>query len=414
MSAGRRVVHVPRRFAQDVWGGTESVILNLCRQQAAAGLAPEIHTSLALSATKSEVWNEIPIRRYRYRYPYLGLSAAEKQAMDLKAGNLISLPLFWSLMRMRDVRVFHAHVIGRMGGEVLTAARLKKKPCVVTLHGNVFDVPDEERAGHGEAGKRHLEWGKAFGMLFRSRKLLQQADAVLCVGHSEYVAAQQALPHDRVHYLANGVNPQAFEGGDRDGLRTELGFAEEDFVFGCISRIDPQKGQLLLVEALAGLASACPRAKLLLAGPATDPAYGQELQSAIARSGLGERVRLLGSVAPESARHAGLLAALDAFVLPSRHEPFGIVVLEAWAAGKPVIVAKVGGLQRLVDGGEDGLFFESGDVDGLSLRMRQLMGDAALARRLAEAGRAKMLAEYTWKKVADDLEGIYRECGSGD
>ena len=124
---GKTIVHVPRRFAQDVWGGTESVILNLCRQQAAAGLTPEIHTSRALSEVKSEVWKQIPIRRYRYRYPYLGLSREEKHAMDLKAGNLISLPLFWSLMRLPDVRIFHAHVIGRMGGEVMTAARLRKR-----------------------------------------------------------------------------------------------------------------------------------------------------------------------------------------------------------------------------------------------------------------------------------------------
>ncbi|MFT4546305.1 MAG: glycosyltransferase involved in cell wall biosynthesis [Verrucomicrobiales bacterium] len=403
-----RVVHVPRRFAQDVWGGTESVILNLCRQQVAAGFLPEIHTSRALCDMGAEVWNEIPIRRYAYQYPFLGLSRKEKHAMDLKAGNLISLPLFWNLMRLPDVRVFHAHVIGRMGGEVMTAARLRKKPCLVTLHGNVFDVPEAERsAGHAEVGKKHLEWGKVFGMLFRSRKLLEEADAVLCVGYSEYVAAKKALPHERVHYLANGVNPEAFAGGDRAGLRAELGFAEDDFVFGCISRIDPQKGQHLLVEALGRLASEHPRAKLLLAGPVTDPGYGEELEAAVDRLGLAGRVRLLGSVEPESARHVGMLAALDAFVLPSRHEPFGIVVLEAWAAGKPVIVSEVGGLQRLVDGGEDGLFFESGDVDGLATQMAAVIG-GGVAEKLAAAGHAKMLREYTWKKVADDLEGIYR------
>jgi glycosyltransferase involved in cell wall biosynthesis len=406
---GSRVVHVPRRFAQDVWGGTESVILNLCRQQQSAGLDPEIHTSLALSETKSEQWNGIPIRRYPYHYPYLGLSTEERHAMDLKAGNLISLRLLSSMMRLRDVRVFHAHVIGRMGGEVMTAARLKRKPCVVTLHGNVFDVPDAERAAApGAVGEKHLEWGKVFGMLFRSRRLLEEVDEVLCVGHSEYVAAREALSHDRVHYLANGVNPEAFEHGDRNGIRRELGFAADDFVFACISRIDPQKGQRVLVEALAKLAASEPRAKLLLAGPATDPTYREDLEAAVDRLGLRESVRMLGAVEAESARHAGLLAASDAFVLPSRHEPFGIVVLEAWAADKPVIVAEVGGLRRLVAPGSDGLFFDSGDVGGLAERMAALIADPAMARSLAEAGRAKVLAEFTWKKVAGDLERIYR------
>lgn len=406
---GSRIVHVPRRFAQDVWGGTESVVLNLCRQQIAAGLAPEIHTSLALSSTGAEHWNGIPIRRYPYCYPYLGLSEGERRAMDLKAGNLISLRLFSGLLRLPEVRIFHAHVAGRMGGEVLTAARLRRKPCVVTLHGNVFDVPEAERqAGHGMAGEKHLEWGKVFGMLFRSRRLLEEADAVLCVGYSEYVAARQALSHGRIHYLANGVNPAAFEGGDREGVRRELGFGAGDFVFSCISRIDPQKGQHLLVEALAKLARTEPMAKLLLAGPATDPGYCEELEKTVLRLGLGEHVRILGPVDAESARHAGLLAASDAFVLPSRHEPFGIVVLEAWAAGRPVIVSDVGGLQRLVAAGSDGLVFESGDAEGLAGRMASMIADPAMAMALAEAGRRKVFATYTWEKVGDDLEQIYR------
>lgn len=407
---GSRVIHVPRRFAQDVWGGTESVILNLCRQQLKAALEPEIHTSLALSETRSERWNGIPIRRYAYTYPYFGLSRDERHAMDLKAGNLISLPLFGSLLRLPDVRLFHAHVIGRMGGEVLCAARLKRRPCVVTLHGNVFDVPDAERGdSYGPAGGRHFEWGKAFGMLFRSRRLLEEADAVLCVGYSEYVAARKALSHERVHYLANGVNPEAFEHGDRHRMRGELGIADDEFVFACISRIDPQKGQHLLVEALGKLASAGLRAKLLLAGRATDLEYRDRLRESIAHLGLQERVSWLDPVSPESARHADSLAASDAFVLPSRHEPFGIVVLEAWAAGKPVIVSNVGGLQRLVDGGKDGLVFDSGDGEGLAAQMVTLLQDSAMAESLAAAGRSKMLAKYTWDRVAEDLERIYRK-----
>jgi hypothetical protein len=72
-----RILHVPRRFALDEWGGTESVIYNLCKQQQALGQHPEIHTSRALAPIPREVWRDIPIRRYRYCYPFLGLSEAE-------------------------------------------------------------------------------------------------------------------------------------------------------------------------------------------------------------------------------------------------------------------------------------------------------------------------------------------------
>ena len=77
-----------------------------------------------------------------------------------------------------------------------------------------------------------------------------------------------------------------------------------------------------------------------------------------------------------------------------------------------MIVSEVGGLQRLVDGGTDGLFFESGDADGLAAQMRSVMG-ADVARELAAAGREKMLASYTWKKVSSDLEAIYAGAGAG-
>ena len=140
----QRILHVPRRFSQEEWGGTESVILNFCRQQQAMGLVPEIHTSQALCKVRRETWRDIPIFRYRYCYPFLGLTPEDRAALDKKGGNLLSTELFWKLLFRPDVRIYHAHVLKRMGGAVYRAARLRRKPFVVSLHGNVFDVPKDE------------------------------------------------------------------------------------------------------------------------------------------------------------------------------------------------------------------------------------------------------------------------------
>jgi len=410
MNKPDRILHVPRRFATDEWGGTESVVFHLCEEQRQAGLRPEIHTSRALCATPSEIWRDIPIRRYRYSYPFLGLSKADIHTLDKKGGNLLSLDLFAHLLAAKDVRVYHAHVLKRMGGAVFTAAKLQKKPFVATLHGNIFDVPADEAASIVQAQQGHFEWGKPFGALFRSRALLDEADAVLCVGHSEYEKAKQHLKHDRVHYLSNGVTPESFKDGDRLAGRTELGWPEDAFAFGCLSRIDPQKNQLLLVESFAALVTSNPSCpyRLLLGGPRTDDGYYQRIVDLIASHGLQKQVNLIPAVVAESKQHRDLLAALDCFVLPSRHEPFGIVVLEAWASGLPVIVSDVGGLQRLVDHERDGLRFASNDAAALTTSMNRLATEPGLAPALASSGHAKTLADYTWKAVSARLEDVYQ------
>lgn len=405
-----RILHIPRRFAIDEWGGTESVIFNLCKQQQSLGFQPEIHTSRALAPLAKEVWRDIPIRRYRYCYPFFGLSPQDIHALDKKGGNLLSLDLFFHLLTAPNVRLYHAHVLKRMGGAVLTAARLRKKPFVATLHGNIFDVPAAEAASVVEAQQGHFEWGKPFGAIFRSRHLLEDADAVLCVGHSEYEKAKAKLHHDRVYHLPNGVTPEAFANGDRAAGRQLLGWPEDAIAFGCLSRIDPQKNQLLLVESFAALVAAHPGKplRLLLGGPVTTPAYHQEILTLIESHQLGGLVTLHPAVIAESALHRDLLSALDCFVLPSRHEPFGIVVLEAWASGLPVIASHVGGLQKLVDHERDGLHFPSGDAAALTAALARIATEPDFRRSLASAGYEKMTAHYTWQAVNARLEEIYQ------
>ncbi|MEM6910613.1 MAG: glycosyltransferase family 4 protein [Verrucomicrobiota bacterium] len=407
----QRILHVPRRFAQSDWGGTESVILHLCQEQQKQGGQPEIHTSRALHRRARETWRAIPIRRYRYCYPFFGLSSEDRAALDRKGGNLLSLDLFAHLLAAPDVRLYHAHVLKRMGGSVLTAARLRKKPFLATLHGNVFDVPPSEARSLIAPQEGKFEWGKPFGALFRSRQLLEEADAVLCVGHSEYEKAQAALPHDRVHYLANGVTPESFEGGNRATGRSSLGWPETALVFGCLSRIDPQKNQQVLLAALPLARAMAPELDLrvLLGGPVTAPDYLLTLENEIESHGLGDCVRILPAVEAESPAHRDLLAAMDGFVLPSRHEPFGIVVLEAWAAGLPVIVSKVGGLQRLVDHQSDGLHFESNQPEALAQALLDLARHPQKRAALAEAGRGKTRRHFTWKAIAERLETIYQK-----
>jgi len=403
----RTIVHVPRRFVEHEWGGTESVIASLAREQAAAGWRPEIHTSLALSTEQSGRFGGMPVRRYPYCYPFFGLSAKQRHAMDKKGGNLLSWSLLTGLWRTPGVRIFHAHAAKRLGGTVLTAARLRRRPFVITLHGGMFDVPAEESAQlvENQAGK--LEWGRLAGALLGSRRVLTDADAVICVGRGEAEKARARLGHDRIFHLPNGVDSARFASGDRAAFRAKHGIPADARVVLCVSRIDPQKDQLLLVGAFDHLAAHDPKLHLVLAGPATAPDYLAALDRRIAGSPFAARVRRLGSLSPGSADLADAFHAADVFALASRHEPFGIVVLEAWSAGLPVVASSAGGLGDLIVPGETGLLFAPGHTAECTRALGRLLTTPSLARTCAAQGRALARQRYAWPQIAAQLEKIY-------
>lgn len=405
------IVHVPRRFVAEDWGGTETVILEISRQQRAAGANPVILTSMALASKREETIGGVPVRRFPYCYPYFGLSAEDRAALDRKGGNLLSLSFFAALLRLPEVRLFHAHALKRLGGEVRTAARLRKKPFVVSLHGGVFDVPAAELGGMMKPIEGRWEWGKPFGALFGSRRVLEDADAVICVGQSELDKARGELGHDRVLYLPNGVDTARFATGDGRRFRERHGIPSDAFLILSLSRIDPQKNQRLLIEAFARFRSVEPKARLLLIGPETHPVYAAALRDRITELGLSESARLLPGLRNEDPALVEAFHAADVFVLPSMHEPFGIVVLEAWSAGTPVIASRIGGLKALVKDGETGLFVDVDRNDApeqLTALLKRLRDDAGLRQRLAEAGRAEARSQYDWSRIARRLEEIYQ------
>ncbi len=405
------ILHVPRRFVAEEWGGTETVILEISRQQKLAGLNPVIYTSMALARLREETIGGVSVRRFPYSYPFFGLTPADQAALDKKGGNLISFSLFAALLRAPDVRLFHAHALKRLGGEVRTAARLRKKPFVVSLHGGVFDVPQSELDLMLKPVANKTEWGKPLGALFGSRRVLTDADVVICVGHSEMEKARQQLGHDRVSYLPNGVDCAKFASADGAAFRAKYGIPPTAFLALNISRIDAQKNQLLLLEAFIRLQATRPDAYLVFIGPETQPGYATKLRELIAASGLASRVKLLPGMRNDNPELIQAFHACDLFVLPSMHEPFGIVVLEAWSAGKPVIVSHVGGLQALVRDGETGIFIDpnaAGAVADLAAKLERFAREPGLGKTLGAAGRQEALANYDWKQIGQQLETLYQ------
>lgn len=173
----------------------------------------------------------------------------------------------------------------------------------------------------------------------------------------------------------------------------------------CVARIDRQKNQMLLVEALARN----PALTVRLVGPVTQPDYRAELEARAAELGVAGRLSFAGGLRPGSTELVAEYHAADVFVLPSRHEPFGIVVLEAWAAGLPVVASDVGGLGRLCAAHPGAaLVFPPGDDAALDAALARLASDQALRASLSEAG-FKAAADYDWHLLSDRLVRFYGE-----
>jgi glycogen(starch) synthase len=234
--------------------------------------------------------------------------------------------------------------------------------------------------------------------------LTYEAWRVVCC--SRYMAGQVRdffrVPADKLAVVANGVDAAAYARLEPTGApRAQFAGPGEPLVL-FIGRLVPEKGAQLLVQAAPRILAAFPRARFVIAG--TGP-YLDHLRNMAGALGVRERLRFTGYVSDETRRNLYQYAAVAAF--PSLYEPFGIVALEAMAAGTPVVVADSGGLAEIVRDGEDGLRVPPGSAVALGAAVTDVLRNEGLARRLASGGRARVEADFRWEDVAGDTVGVY-------
>ncbi len=283
----------------------------------------------------------------------------------------------WLLRALRRRRVSLVHV-QCVSNQAYLAHRLARRlgvPLVVTLQGEltmdatgIYQTPAMMRAWHA---------------------LLDAADAVS--GCSQYVvdearAAHPSLRSDAVA-IANGVHTSA-------SIEPQTA---EPYLFA-VGRHVPQKGFDVLLQALAR--SRRPH-RLVLGG---DGEMRPELERLARDLGLGDRMQFLGALPHEEV--LAWCAGAQAFVLPSRHEPQGIVVLEAMSVGTLVLAADVGGVAEMVRPGDTGFLFTGGDPASLADLLDETVGREypdviARARRSADA--------HSWAAVTARYQDLYRQ-----
>lgn len=226
---------------------------------------------------------------------------------------------------------------------------------------------------------------------------------------AESIARQFALrvPRTRITVIWNGVDTREFA-PDVDGssVRAEMGYTPDQQLVGCIARLVAWKGQHLLLDAFARLASEFPRARLVLVGSAlfdTD-AYAAQLRAQTQRLGLQDRVVFAGfrRDLPQ------VLAALDIVAHPAlEKDSTPLAVVSALASGKALVCAAVDGTAELFADGENGLLFPPGDVDALTAQLTRVMRDAALRTRLGKNARLFAERALSVEQFTRKCEGVF-------
>jgi len=305
--------------------------------------------------------------------------------------------------------LIHLHTAKRLGGIGRLVAQKKNIPYVISIHGGMTDVPAEEAATWTAPTAGTLEWGKLLGMMVGSRRVLDDAGAILCVDCSESERMKKLYPNKRVEFLPNGVDPEPYQHGEGDRFRKEHSIGPDQKIILNISRIDLQKNQLLAVEVLDRTRRAGEDAKLVLIGPITNVDYHAKLEADIKEKGLSEHVLLIPGLPPGSPTLYDAYSSADLFLLSSNHEPFGIVILEAWAAGAPVVAASVSGVPDFTHHAGDVLHFERGNAAQAAENVLRVLREPELAQSLREAASQLVQVKYHWDTLTQQLIDLYRE-----
>jgi 2-deoxystreptamine N-acetyl-D-glucosaminyltransferase/2-deoxystreptamine glucosyltransferase len=294
----------------------------------------------------------------------------------------------------RPVSLIHVH----QGEDLATlplgrlAAWRHRCPLVVTVHCSV---------GHTLRGRSLRTWVlRALGGWIE-RSSLRRADAVVVLtARTAAALCADGLAPERIVTIPSGFEPSLFAGARGDVLP-----GVDHPRIGYVGRLASQKRADLLVQAFHRMRRpAC----LVLVGSGPE---APRIRHLVVQGPSADRITMAGFV--EHTAIPAVLAALDVLVLPSAYEEMGSILVEAMAAGLPVVATAVGGIPEVVRDGETGVLVPPADVAALAEALDRLVADPGLRARLSDGARARAGA-YSWPRLAEQVADVYRRARTRD
>lgn len=295
------------------------------------------------------------------------------------------------LKNKKQISLTHAHYAFPTGVLSLIGKKLFGIPYVVTVHGGDIDkmaAKSERIAGY-------------------TRKVLQGADAVITVGErlKNDVVGKFGVEEERVHVMSMGVNTEIFQPMPIAEARKHLDIPATEKLLLFVGNMIEAKGVLELVDAFDIVRKSHPEAALHFIGSGKD----ENFMETLAKRLLSKDVRISHHEPLPQKEIAKWIAAADVFVLPSHHEGFGLVALEAMAVGTTVVGSDVGGLSFLL-GNEAGILVEPKNPDSLATGLKRALEETPETRRRIAS---EKVAEHTYDVIAERLTAIYEAVSKG-
>ena len=299
----------------------------------------------------------------------------------------VSLPYAWGLrklLRSERFDLVHAHVYSSAAASALATAGTGT-PLVVTEHTEAL-------------------WQGRNGRLF-SRLMYRGVARVIAVSGAirSRLIERDGVPPARITVVPNSVPPSRGSHGDTLPIPSDLG---QGPMVGMVARLQPEKGVTNFLKAAAHVAKEFPQARFVVVG---DGPLREELFRLAEDLRVHERVLFLG-FRPDA---QALIKMMDVVAVPSVSEGTPLVVLEAMAAGVPVVASSVGGIPDQIRPGHEGILVPPGDPDALARALIKILREPELARRMGEAGRLRAGTEFSHENMVRKVEAIYRDALAG-
>ncbi len=365
----RRILHLITRLPI---GGAERLLLGILRN-----LDPnEFESVVCCIQDRGELADEVEA---------LGIPVIALDLMQRGGYDRAVVPSLRRIMRERHIdlihtHLYHANLYGRL------AARKESIAAIASVH-NTY----KKRKWYRHLINRWLV-GKTFVVTAGSEDVEKDLLTV------------DRLPKNKVVRLPNSIDlSRVNTPHSKAEAKQRFGFAEKDLVIGTVGRVEEQKGHIFLLEAFTKLRQRPDgqRLKLLLVG---DGRLLSQLKEVTERLGISEAVRFPGNI-PEL---ADVYRAIDLFAMPSLWEGLSLAMLEAMAAGLPMVATEVGGARDVLGDNQWGLLVPPHDAAALASSIGKLLDAPSATACLAAAGRERVHANYSVAALAHQLAGLYR------
>ena len=316
--------------------------------------------------------------------------AAGVRTIDLRARRRTDPAALWrlgKLLRRGQFDIVHAHSFRTELGSMLWGRAPGLAPIIVRTVHNVDDTYVSQPYATMSRLSAH-----------RLDRIVAISDAV-----ADYLREQAALPDEKVVRIHYGIDPSPFQPDLLPPSRRPEGDPLRRPTIGVVARLAPQKGHRVLFDALPAVRAAVPGVYARIVGH-EELSTAAELHAYAAGRGVDDIVGF------EGFRPAvEVMADMDLFVLPSLWEGFGLVLLEAMAAGRPIVASAVGPIPEIVVDGVTGLLVPPGDPAALAEAIVKLLRDSELAAAFGRAGRARVERELRVDTMVARTESLYGE-----